>query len=192
MRVAIAGDSGLGKSTLSRMLAERLSALRLEADAYGMDRENRTRKGILHLEDRRSFRRNEFLEDVQRIIREETAMFARWYNHLGGQIETSLEGGAANAEIVFLDGSCLLEPAFQGVWDVAIFLDASGSLRRRLRRKADLSRGYSSEVSAANWPRYRRFYDRRIRPWIAKADLVISVHSEWRYTWPVGSLGCTC
>jgi uridine kinase len=192
LRVAVAGDGALGKSKLTKLLAGQNEALRLEADGYGLDRATRSRRNILHLEDRRSFNHRRFLCDAYRLCREGQKIRARSYNHATGRVAIKGTQSLKGAAVVFLDGSCLLEPILRSAWDVAILLDASRKVRKAVRLQIDKRRGYEQAVATANWYHYQRFYAQRIARWRGCADVIINVQPGWRYTWETASLSCTC
>lgn len=191
LRVAIAGDGALGKSTITKMLADRIGAPRLEADGYGLDRKARSKRGILHLEDRRSFDRRRFLRDMHRVclggdIRR------RVYDHCTGKIVSRGKIGLGDAKVVLLDGSCLLEPSLSSTWDLAVLIDARSSLRRSMRIGADQSRGYAKSAALANWQHHKHFYAKRIASWRARAAVIVTLQAKWRYAWDLSALRCTC
>lgn len=179
LSIAIAGDSGVGKSLFSQALAQmfgKLSIVEIEGDDYhNWDRSSPMWKSITHLEPRAN-RLFEMVKDVQKLLNGE-AVSAHVYDHSTGRFLPRQP--RMSKQIVLVSGLHALYPKqLAEEMNIRFFLEMDEELRIHFKIKRDVFlRAYDEE--RVRYEIARRVDDSRkyIAPQAERADVVFRIQA---------------
>jgi fructose-1,6-bisphosphatase/inositol monophosphatase family enzyme/uridine kinase len=173
---------GIGKSSLARELAgllgERDSRV-VALDDYLIERKERDARG-LSAHDPASTDLDRAASDLGR-LRAGEAIEKPVYDHERG--EALRTETVAPTRIVLVEGVMALHPLLRGRLDVAIYIDATPSVRfRRVERDVEEKR-LSQVYAQAVYERFEEEVRRHLAPLRAAADVVLAVDESFHLVW---------
>jgi phosphoribulokinase len=176
--VGIAGDSGAGKTTLTRGLVRILGegqVAHVSADHYHRyDRRQRAQHGLTPLNP--ACNHLDILEQHLRHLRAGEAVLAPVYRHQDGTFGSPAY--LAPRPFTIVEGLLALHaPTTRELYDVRVFLEPPEDLRRKWKVTRDCSRrGYTTDQVLEELDQRGSDADAFVRPQRHHADLVIAFH----------------
>jgi len=176
--IAVCGDSGTGKSTLTNGIVKLLGEERVTSvctdDYHSLDRKQRKALGITALDPRAN--NLDLMAEHVRQLRGGEPVLKPVYDHSDGTIK----GPALvdPSEIVFVQGlHPLFTPALRGLYDLRVYLDPHPALKRSWKVKRDVAkRGYTPEQVVAEIEARRPDAEAYVFPQKRHADIVVSFY----------------
>ena len=176
--VAIAGDSGSGKSTFARGLTQTLGADRVKVicvdDYHRLDRQGRKAAGVTAL--------NPVATDLDRLARDLSALrqgrtiMKPVYDHSDGTLAPPER--FAPAPIILIEGLHPFATArLRQQVDQAIFFDPSTSVKQTWKIQRDVGqRGHTAQEAKRSIRERKPDYQAHIQPQRGLADMVVGFH----------------
>jgi phosphoribulokinase len=174
--LGIVGDSGSGKTTITRGIVRLLGVDRVSAfgtdDYHRYDRKQRAERGITPLHPDCNYL--DILGQHLGLLRDNQAILKPTYRHQDGTFGPPVY--LQPARFVITEGLlAFANPTMREMFDVRVFLDPPEDLRRRWKVQRDCSRrGYTTDQVLAELDRREPDSEAFIRPQRHHADVVVS------------------
>nr|WP_269434815.1 TIR domain-containing protein [Cochlodiniinecator piscidefendens] len=182
--VGLAGAAGLGKSSMSRILKEKLNEEGYSCSHLQLD-------GFLRPRDvRRAIKTNGYClsgwdtptaeKMISRLVYEGENIAVPQYDYDG---TVGNELNVQFADFIILDGNYLAVADSDDVIDFSIFFEASTEASKTLRfeRDAITERRFSESEAKAVWLEEEQSYIANIRPYREKADAIVHISKKREY-----------
>lgn len=181
--IGIAGDGGLGKTTLAKTLAEKVEgSVVVSMDGYIQDRAQRTKKGGYTGDHPLAVDMNELIETLNSLVITGSSVITRKYDHVTGRVKTGVQARASSNAMVVLEGGLALYEPVHNFVDFGVYLDADASVRYLHRQHVDITeRGYSVQEFRQQWHQYDKCYRMYVEPTSLYADYRVTVTEDRRY-----------
>lgn len=173
--ITIAGDSAVGKSTMTKLLTEYLGTKfvdKLELDSFHLyERNDEMWKKITHLNPE-SNNLDEYKLTVESLLRGNTSLVKN-YNHLTGKFDSDSRKKIKN--FLIIEGlHALYYDSLNHKFDLKVFLDLEENIKNTAKLKRDKERG-KTEISILEEIAYRKKdYLKFIKPQEVSADVYIN------------------
>ncbi len=174
--VAVGGDSGTGKTTITRGLydifgAENIVNICLD-DYHSLDRAQRRERGITALDPRANDLA--LMEKQIAALRRSEAVAKPVYDHSDGSFGPA-EVVEPRAIVIVRGLFPLYNPALRAAFDISVWLDPDPALRMRWKVQRDVAqRGYTIDQVLRELETRRPDSERHIAPQKAHADVVVT------------------
>lgn len=192
--VGITGDGALGKSTITKCLADQLpNCIILSTDGFIMNRTERINTGILAGDDPKAINFPMLINTIEKVVNFDRELTINNYDHSTGTHICSKINIPNNLKYVLIDGTASIYSNVRKYLNFIIFIESDEDTRYYLREKVDtFERGYSKDEFKKNWEHHLSVYKKYVEPNKKYANIICNVSKYYKYSSNIIFNKCYC